>query len=72
MKFEVNKDYFCRSICDHAFVSKYTILSRTKKMVVVQSEYAQFAKKVKVFTDDEGREYCYPEGKFAFCDVIRA
>jgi len=71
MKFEINKDYFCRSICDHTFVNKYTILSRTKKTVVVQGEYAP-AKKVKVFTDGEGREYCYPEGKFAFCDVIRA
>jgi len=70
-KFEVGKEYSCRSICDSNCIFRYTIVSRTDKTVVISSNDGDGKQRKKIFITD-GIEWIYPSGFYSMCPIIRA
>ena len=68
MKFEINKNYSTRSICDSECVWTFTILNRTEKTITVNSMGE--IKKCKVHLDRNGFEWAMPLGRYSMCPVF--
>ncbi len=67
-KFEVNKEYTSRSICDSECIFKIKILSRTNKTVVIYT--GDKIKRIKIHVDTNG-EYIQPD-KYSMSPIYRA
>ena len=65
-KFEVNKAYEMRSICDRDCKWKYTVKKRTAKTVTFTDGTRCRVKEY------EGEEICFPLGKYSMAPVLRA
>ena len=67
-KFEINKTYFTRSVCDFDCMFKETIISRTEKTVKTAS-----GKTLRVSDKyTPGIEQIWPEGKYSMAPAISA
>lgn len=72
-KFEIGKEYSCRSICDHECIWTFTIIGRTEKTVTVTD--GTKTKKLRIIeklSEYNGTESVYPLGKYSMCPVLRA
>jgi hypothetical protein len=62
--------YFCRSSCDHDTVFRYTVVSRTRRQVMLRGDCGQLCRRgIKI---EDGTEICYPEGRYSMAPVLRA
>ena len=71
MKFEVGKKYKVRSICDSECFFTYEITKISKGFVTVSSRM-DGAKRKKIFVDDDGIQFCYPQGTYSMCPILKA
>lgn len=69
IKFEANKTYQFRSICDADCVQKIMIVSRTAKTVVAHIDGKQKAYRVKEL---DGAEAIMPWGSYSMAPILRA
>ena len=72
VSFSVGSTYFCRSVCDHECIFKFTVISRTAKRVTlreVDSDRYVMTVGAKVMGNEE---HCYPYGKSSMAPVLRA
>ena len=75
MKFEINKTYYGRSICDSDSICKITITKRTDKSIwfYFTNDYVNMKKiirkKIEIF---EGIETVYPNGKYSMAMIINS
>jgi hypothetical protein len=70
-RFEINKEYSTRSICDHDCIFKTTIISRTAKTVTIKDNFNKepVRKKIHIF---DNAEAIYHLGIYSMAPVIRA
>jgi hypothetical protein len=61
-KFELNKTYYGRSICNHDSICKITVTKRTDKSVWFNLHNKIIRKKIENY---EGIEFVYPHGKYS-------
>lgn len=67
-KFEANKSYRTRSICDSEMFFTYKIVKRTEKTV-----WTECGKQLRVGPDYRGEnEIFYPHGHYSMCPIISA
>ena len=69
--FEVGKTYYTRSACDHNCVFSFEVKSRTAKTVTLNKGYGNDYRK-KIYTNDDGQEYTFPNGMHSMCPIIDA
>lgn len=68
-KFVVGRTYQCRLVGDHNSVFRYEVISRTKAFITIKD--SDKTKKIKIHTN-EVEEYCYPDGQYSMCPVLKA
>ena len=69
-KFEENKEYSTRSICDHDCIFTYKVIKRTEKNIWIQGYGKEVTRrKVKIYNNSE---MIYPEGTYSMCPVLKA
>lgn len=69
-KFEINKTYETRSICDHDCVFSYIVIKRTAKFMTIKDKFGDIKRVgIKIYEDAEN---AYPEGNYSMCPVISA
>ena len=72
-KFEIGKEYSCRSICDHECVWTFTVIERTEKTITVTD--GKSTKKLRIIqklSDWREAESCYPLGKYSMAPILSA
>lgn len=73
VKFEVGKEYFCTSACDHTCTWIFKVISRTQKTVKIQqaSNHPEeiVSRRIK---DDGDSEYVLPFGSYSMAPVLNA
>lgn len=67
-KFEVGKEYFSRSICNHDCIFSIKVIKRTEKTVTY--EYMDETRRSKIHVDDSG-EYIQPD-RYSMAPIFRA
>ena len=70
-QFKENQILETRSICDHDCIFDGRVISRTEKTVKLDLG-SDGIKNVKIFTEENGDEYCYPYGRYSFAPIFRA
>ncbi|MCH5315708.1 MAG: hypothetical protein J1E81_07330 [Eubacterium sp.] len=71
MKFEANKKYECRSICNYNCIWKFEVVKRTSKYIIISDGEEQF--RCKIYNDkQDNSEFVYPLGHYSMCPVLRA
>ena len=70
-RFEVGKEYSCRSVCDHDCVWTFKVVSRTEKTVTLEDALTRKTCKRRPNVWD-GQEVCFPLGYYSMCPIIRA
>jgi hypothetical protein len=74
-RFEVGKEYFARSLCDHDCIYRFTVVSRTAKQVTLRSknETKTIVRGVKEMrTDYSNCETCMPHGNYSMAACLHA
>lgn len=72
-KFEIGREYSCRSVCDHDCVWTYTVVARTAKTITVtDGEAVRKLRIIKNLSEYRGAESVYPEGKYSMCPILSA
>jgi hypothetical protein len=71
MKFQLNKQYQTRSICDHDCIFSYEVTKLSKGFVTVKSRM-DGEKRKKIYVDHNGIEFCYPQGTYSMCPILKA
>lgn len=74
-KFEINKNYFMRSVCDYDCIWEYKVVERTEKTVtlVQQRTHVNVGKRiVKRVALWEGIETVSPLGKYSMSPILSA
>ena len=71
MKFEINKTYSTRSICDQDCQWQYKAIKRTAKTVTIQDLSTGEIKNCRIKILD-GVEMIYPLGKYSIAPTLRA
>jgi len=73
-KFEINKTYECRSICDHNCVWRYTVTARTAATITVVDDHNEVKKFriIKSISEYRNAESVYPLGKYSMCPILSA
>jgi hypothetical protein len=74
-RFEVGKEYFARSLCDHDCIYRFTVVSRTAKQVTLRSknETKTIVRGVKERrTDYSNCETCMPHGNYSMAACLSA
>ena len=71
-KFKIGKIYSTRSLCDHECIFSYKVIGRSEKTVILKDD-SKTVKRRKIHIDNaqEG-EYCFPDGLYSMCPMIRA
>ena len=72
-KFEIGKEYSCRSICDHNCIWTYTVTARTEKTITVTD--GKKTKKLRIIaklSEYRGVETVYPEGQYSMAPMLSA
>ena len=70
-RFEINKEYFTRSACDHECIFNTTILRRTAKTVTIKDALNKQPVRRKIHIYDNA-EAIFHVGKFSMAPVINA
>lgn len=71
MKFEVNKKYKCRSVCDHNCIWIFEVIKRTAKQIVISDGEKEF--RCKIHNEEYNKdEFVFPHGNYSMCPVLRA
>jgi len=69
-RFEVDKTYTCRSVCDHNCIWTFKVVKRTQKSVWLEDERGEVSRRlVKCFHNEET---LFPLGIFSMCPVLTA
>ena len=73
-RFEVGKNYECRSICDHNCVWRYKVTKRTACMVTLEADDGEVKKCriIKGLSEMNGTESVYPLGRYGFAPILKA
>ena len=72
-KFEIGREYSCRSVCNHDCVWTYTVVARTAKTITVtDGEAVRKLRIIKDLSEYRGAESVYPEGKYSMCPILSA
>lgn len=69
-RFTVGQALETRSACDHDCVYEGTVVSRSEKMVQIDLKDRKV--RVKIHTDEDGNEFCYPHGRYSMAPVFNA
>jgi hypothetical protein len=72
LKFEPNKKYTGRFICDSECIFEFEVISRSDKRIEILDSCSGKPKKIGVTLDHEGNEMAYPFGKYSMAPCIRA
>lgn len=72
IRFEVGKEYYARSLCDHACIYRFTVVSRSAKQVVLQDAGLGLRPIRRGISVQYGAETCMPHGNHAMASVLRA
>lgn len=68
--FEVGKEYYCSSACDHNCIWTFTVISRTDKSVRVQEPGEKpVTRRIKSY---DGVEFIRPFGSYSMAPILRA
>lgn len=70
-KFEINKTYSCRSVCDNDCVWQFKVISRTDKTVKIVDTQNKKEMNRKIINNSNG-EYVKPFGSYSMCPILRA
>jgi len=70
-KFQADKTYFMRSICDSECIWKITVTCRTAKTVTLKGAGLQGVKRCRI-SEWEGVEQCKPLGSYSMAPVLSA
>jgi hypothetical protein len=70
-KFELDKTYFMRSVCDYNCIWNATVLKRTAKFVTLKVDGEKDPVRCKV-SEYDNSEMCYPLGKYSMAPILRA
>jgi len=70
MKFEADKTYATRSVCDHDCVISVTVLKRTAKTIKALVRGAE--KTLRIFIDMDGNEAVRPWGSYSMAPIVTA
>ena len=65
-KFEVNKTYITRSVCDSSWTIKVLVVKRTEKTITTSTG------KVLRIGQYDGAEYVRPLGNYSMAPIVRA
>jgi hypothetical protein len=68
-KFELNKSYKCRSICDSDMFFEITVISRTEKSIKALVDGVEKTLRIKLLFDSETVK---PWGSYSMCPIITA
>jgi hypothetical protein len=68
-QFQVGQTYATRSICDYDTIFSFTILARSAKMVTINWNGRNTARRV---FDLDGKEAFRPHGNYSFATIICA
>ena len=72
-RFEIGKEYSCRSICDHECVWTYKVIDRTEKTITItDGKEIKNLRIIKALSEMDGRECVFPLGKYSMCPTLRA
>nr|AHF24064.1 hypothetical protein [uncultured bacterium Contig643] len=72
-KFEIGKEYSCRSICDHECVWTYKVVARTAQMITVtDGDEVKKLRIIKGMSEYRNAESVYPLGKYSMCPILSA
>jgi hypothetical protein len=73
VKFEVGKEYFCTSACDHTCTWIFKVIPRTEKTVKIQ-QVSNHPKEIvsRRIRDDGNSEYVLPLGSYSMAPVLNA
>jgi hypothetical protein len=74
-RFEVGKEYFVRSMCDHDCIYRFTVVARTAKQVTLRSknETKTTVRGVKELRSDYSNcETCMPHGNYSMAACLHA
>lgn len=72
-KFEIGREYSCRSVCNHDCVWTYMVVARTAKTITVtDGEAVRKLRIIKDLSEYRGAESVYPEGKYSMCPILSA
>jgi hypothetical protein len=72
-KFEIGKEYSCRSICDHECVWTYKVIARTAQMITVtDGRQTKKLRIIKGLSEIRNAESVYPSGKYSMCPILTA
>ena len=69
-KFEINKTYACRSICDHECVWAFTIASRTAK--TIKTTDGKTLRINPVLSEMNQAESVFPMGRYSMAPILTA
>jgi len=72
MKFQANKTYSTRSICDHNCIFSITVISRTAKTLKVIDPHDSRSVKTLRISEWQGVEQVKPLGSYSMCPIIGA
>jgi len=70
MKFEINKTYTAKSICDLSCIFEAIVIKRTQKTVTVK--ILGTVKTKKVFINSDGNECAFFAGKYSMAPLFKA
>ena len=65
-KFEIGKNYNCKSACDSNCTWEYKVISRTEKTVTLNN-----GKRFKI-SNYQDQEMVYPLGRYSLAPILRA
>ena len=72
-RFEIGREYSCRSICDHECVWTYKVIDRTAQTITVtDGKEAKKLRIIKKLSEYRGTESVYPSGKYSMCPILSA
>jgi hypothetical protein len=70
--FNAGETYSCRSICNYETIYEWTVTRRTAASIWIEDKHGRGIERRKIQRDSDGNEYCYPDGRYSMCPIIRA
>lgn len=69
-KFETDKDYSTRSVCDYDCIFNFRVIKRTEKSIWIKDIHGNVSrKKIEIYNNEES---IYPFGHYSMCPILRA
>jgi hypothetical protein len=70
-KFTAGQTVSARSVCDYDCIFSAVVVSRTAKRVTLSLNRGKVVT-VKVQTNEDGSEFCFPQGRYSMAPIFRA